>query len=347
MKSFVSLAIFAAFASSAPSGTQLLAKSAASTYPGAALLGSTIEGCSVDSRGGMYAVNQTHFVSLTDASISKPLLVGAGGTESFFASSRWTCSMGALVGDAAAHKVWKATGAATLFTEKGMVQPNDFTVSKCEKRMYLAGMNYTANTGDLWYYDVAKGKAVAVPVPVGTETFRMNGVELSPDDKTLYVTSAENNANATQVLSAKIWKFKVDPATGIPSSPEVAIDLYKTLEAMSPPLDPKTAGMDPDGMRMDSKGTLFMTLNAFGKVLVWDTNGPTCNAKVIDLETIQNPTNLELGGADGKTLVVVGRCRADLATSCVDSYAHNTAGRAFTNLQGKQCTTAPKSKSYY
>jgi len=346
MKTFVPLALLAGLASAAPAGPKLLATDAATTYPAALLLGSSIEGCSVDQKGDMYAVNQTHFVSLTDATISKPLLVGAGGTESHFASSRWTCGMGALVGDAAAHKVWKATGNATLFEEKGMIQPNDFTVSKCEKRIYLAGMNYTANTGDLWFYDVAKNSAVPVAVPVGKETFRMNGVELSPDDKTLYVTSAENNANGSQVLSAKIWKFKIDPATGVPSSPEVAIDLYKTLEKMTPPLAPKTVGMDPDGMRMDSKGTLFMALNAFGRVLMWDTNGPACNAKVIDLETIQNPTNLELGGKDGKTLVVVGRCRKDLATSCVDSYAHKTPGRAFTNLQSKQCL-APKSKSYH
>jgi len=39
-------------------------------------------------------------------------------------------------------------------------------------------------------------------------------------------------------------------------------------------LDPKTAGMNPHRMRIDAKGTLFVTLNAFGRVLMWDTAVP-------------------------------------------------------------------------
>jgi gluconolactonase len=343
MKSFAALfALLAALASAAPSAPKLVATSAAATYPAALKLGSSIEGCSVDSLGNMYAVNQTHFVALADAAVQHPLLVGAGATTSHFAASRWTCKHGALVGDAAAHKLWNVARRDTQLADARMLQPNDFAVSRAEDRIYLAGMNYTANTGDLWFYDVAKATATQVRVP---GAFRMNGVELSADDRTLYVTSAENSPDATQVLSAKVWKLAIDPATGVPGKPVLAIDLYKTLQDMG--LDPKTAGMDPDGMRMDARGTLFMTLNAFGRVLMWDTAQSACSAKIISLETIQNPTNLELGGADGKTLVVVGRCRKDLATSCVDSYRHSTAGRAFTNLQGKKTCLAKPKASYH
>ena len=325
---FLTLSLLAATALAAPAPT-LKARSAASEYPFASDLGTAIEGVSVDVHGTIHAVNQTHFISLTTGDV---LLKGEGGDKSHFASSRFTRSYGALVGDAAAHKIWKAPSKAEFAFNEAFLQPNDFTVSGSEKRFYLSGMNYTANTGDVWVHSRTTDTTTKVDLPAG-KMFRTNGIELSPDDSTLYVTSAENSADATQVLSAKVWKFAVDAATGIPSGGEVAIDLYATLEAMG--LDPKKAGMDPDGMRMDAQGTLFMTLNAFGKVLMWDTKGKTEDARVIELETVAFPTNLELGGKDGKTLVVVGRCK-DLKTSCVDSYPHNVSGRAWTNLSKRQ-----------
>ncbi|KAA8914635.1 hypothetical protein FN846DRAFT_926000 [Sphaerosporella brunnea] len=305
----------------------LVAKNALSTYPGAALLGAGIEGCSVDAAGNMYAVNATHMISLSD---SKVLLQGPGGGTSHFASSRFTRTYGTLVGDAAAHRLLVAATNTYFMTEAKMLQPNDFTVSRDESKIYLSGMNYSANTGDLWVYDVTTKTPVSVCLD-GVKTFRMNGIELSPDDKTLYVTSAENGV-PEGMAGASVYKFSID-SSGRPTKPVLAIDLYKELEKKG--LDPKKAGMDPDGMRMDAKGTLFMTLNAFGRVLMWDTSKPACESQVIELDTISFPTNLELGGRDGKTLVVIGKCKADKTgtSSCVDSYQHTTPGRAWTNLQ--------------
>lgn len=321
-----------------PAAVKLQAKDGAAKYPGALLLGGGIEGCSVDANGDMYAVNATAFVALA-ATPPRVLLAGVDKTN-HFAASRFTRSLGALVGDAVGHQVLRGGDGdgKPLFAESAMLQPNDFTVSKDEKYLYLSGMNYTANTGDLWLYDVAAAKATKVALPDAAKkaTFRFNGIELSPDDRTLFVTSAQNTANMSAVASAEVLQFAVDPATGVPVYEKVALDLQAVLKKKG--LAPQDAnglkldGMDPDGMRMDSRGTLFVALNAFARVLKWTAGTPPCEASLIDLKTVVNPSNLELGGPEGKDLVVIGRCAADKEKSCVDVFAHDTPGRAFANL---------------
>lgn len=317
----------------------LQAVDGAAKYPGALLLGGDVEGCSVDAKGNMYALNATAFVPLADT----PAHVQLAGVDktNHFAGSRFTRSLGALVADAVGHQVLcagKGNGSKPLFAEPGMLQPNDFTVSKDEKRIYLSGMNYEANTGDLWFYDVAAAKAtkVALPDAATKATFRLNGIELSPDDRTLFVTNAQNTANMSAVARAEVLQFAVDPATGVPVYEKVAIDLQAVLAekglARADAKGLKLDSMDPDGMRMDSRGTLFVALNAFGRVLKWTVGTKPCDASVIDLKTVVNPANLELGGPEGKDLVVIGLC-ADQEKSCVDVFSHDTPGRAFANLQ--------------
>lgn len=304
----------------------LKALSAMQQYPGAALLGSSIEGASCDKSGKIYAVNQTQMIDLSDHS-GKSLLSGAGGTASHYSGSRFTKGHGTLIADAVAHEVVTTDG-KVIVSNQHMLQPNDMTVNGPETYVYLSGMDYTADTGDLWMLNTKTGVAESCELPEG-QIYRTNGIELSPDDSTLYLTSAENSADGKSVVSAKVWKFTIDQYSGKPSNPTVAIDLYTTLASMG--FDPRTASMDPDGMRMDSSGTLFVTLNAFQKMLKWDTSKPYSTSEVIDLETVKYPSNCEFGGPEGKDLVIVGRC-TDGESSCVDIYKHSVPGRAYTNL---------------
>lgn len=308
------------------------ATDAQSMFPNAVKLNVTAEGVSVDQAGNLYAVNATHFINLNS---DKPLLIGVGSPKSHFASSRFTRKFGALVGDAVAHKVVvvaKDGGASTdFFTEPKMLQPNDMAINKKETFIYTSGMDYAANKGELWVYDLAKKMTAKVDL-APKEFFRTNGIELSNDDKTLYLSSGENDAKGN-VVGAKIFRFQIGD-DGMPSKPELAIDLVTELTNHG--LDAKGA-MDPDGMRMATDGTLFITLNGFGRVLAFDTNKKS--SKIIDLSTVGWPTNLELGGEDGKLLVVVGRCK-NAMSSCVDKYMHGASGRAWTNLQpsnAKRC----------
>jgi sugar lactone lactonase YvrE len=94
-----------------------------------------------------------------------------------------------------------------------MLEPNDIAIGADESRVYLSGMNYSADTGDLWYYNVAQ-KALHNIDLSGTEPkfFRTNGIELSQDDTELFTSSAENNPDGT-VRAAQIFRFQIDCET--------------------------------------------------------------------------------------------------------------------------------------
>ena len=298
-------------------------------------------------------MNSTHFLSLKTGQTdpSSPIVIGPGDNTSHFASSRFTRSYGVLVGDAVAHTIWRQSynnnpvvrrsngrffkrSYAPLFTNSKLLQPNDFTINRPETYLYMSGMNYTDTTvagehGDVWWYNFKTGVSTQVPKSVmkAAGIHRCNGIELSPDDKSLFVTSAQNINGS--VTSTKIFKFDIDTTTGEPKNPKPVVDLYEALASVG--VKAKEQGMDPDGMRMDVDGNLFIALNAIPGVL-------KCNTKVanegvyIPLNTVFAPSNLEFGGDDGMTLYVVGRCQG-LKTACVDSYKHNKVGRAINNLR--------------
>jgi gluconolactonase len=309
------------------SSSTLTAVSAANDFPVVTSMGSTIEGASVDKFGNLFAINQTHFMNLSDTA-AQPLLVGRNG--SFFSSSRITRTLDFLVGDATAHTVWE--GLVPLFPPNSkMLQPNDIAISADESRVYLSGMNYGADTGDLWYYNVVQNTLQNINLS-GTEPpfFRTNGIELSPDDTELFLSSAQNNPDGS-VSAAQIFRFHIDTETGVPKYPRVAIDLYRTLSTKG--LDPAVSpGLDPDGMRVDVNGNLFISLNSFQSILKWNIHCDPSSATVITLETVEFPTNLELAGPEGRDLYVIGQC-SDQETACIDHYVHNITGRAFHNLQ--------------
>lgn len=309
------------------SSSTLTAVSAASDFPIVKSMGSTIEGASVDKFGNLFAINQTHFMNLSDTG-AEPLLVARNG--SFFSSSRITRTLNFLVGDATVHTVWK--GLVPLFPPNSkMLQPNDIAINADESRVYLSGMNFGADTGDLWYYNVVENTLQNINLS-GTEPpfFRTNGIELSPDDTELFLSSAQNNPDES-VRAAQIFRFQIDAETGVPKYPRVAIDLYETLSAKG--LDPAASpGLDPDGMRFDIDGNLFISLNSFQSVLKWNIHCDPSSATVITLKTVKFPANLELAGPEGKDLYIIGKC-SDEETACIDHYVHNTTGRAFHNLQ--------------
>ncbi|KAL7271406.1 hypothetical protein RUND412_005831 [Rhizina undulata] len=324
-------AIFSVFLTPWAVPGALPALPAAITYPHALDLSATIEGCSVTAAGEIYAVNQTSFYSLSagPGAPNTQKYFGGGLPDSYFASSRFTRTLGPLVGDAIVHAVWRSdkNGSwSTLFRDERMLQPNDMTVSGDERFIYFSGMSYTATTfagvnGDLWVYDVYTNDTHPVDPSVLKKAgiHRTNGIELSPDDKFLYITSAENLNGA--IVSTKVFKFTIGE-NGIPRSPVMEVDLYVALSEIGY-TDAKAQGMDPDGMRIDVEGNLFVSLNAYQKVLKYNIN--TKKSQVIALPTVAFPSNLELGGTEGKDLVIVGRCNGG-AASCVDLYKNDAVG---------------------
>ncbi|RPB01420.1 hypothetical protein L873DRAFT_1764073 [Choiromyces venosus 120613-1] len=365
MKTALSFAILAAATvHGAVHNSTVSATSAADKFPIINFMGPTIEGASVNRKGELFAVNKTHFISLKSGNSDpkNPTLVGPGDKTSYFSSSRFTRTQNVLIGDAVGHSIWqqdydnsalkrrmngrfaRRAYAPFLINDK-LLQPNDFTINGAETYVYMSGMNYTSTTqpgehGDIWYYNVKTGahKQVSKDVMRNAGIHRCNGIDLSPDDKYLYVTSAQNINDV--VTSTKIYKFEIDPATGEPKNPTMEVDLYQVLSNAS--IRARDMGMDPDGMRMDVEGNLFISLNGIPGVLRWNTKLPG-DGTYIPLTTVVAPSNLELGGDDGKTLYVVGRC-AGLEKACVDVYQHDKPGRAITNLRGSTPTKPETTK---
>lgn len=361
MKSLLAFA-FLALATAAPTGSQSEPqfKNAIGKNPGVIGLGGGIEGTSVDKTGKLYTVNNIGLYAL-DKENSTLWTNGTGGMSVVgLSSSRFTRTLGTLIGDPSGHKVLNVQDPKkpTLFLDASqMLQPNDMTISLDEKKIYFSGMNWTANVGEVWYYNVESKKLEKVPWTGD----RANGIELSHDDAHLYVTSARHNTTTFQTLFSSVIRYDINKANGMPENPQTVLDYRKLRNDAG--YFPKDAGtnmyanlstdatayaaavkdrknpqdnemdFDPDGMRMDSKGTLFATLNAWKTVVMWDTTKASTTAKFMELETVYWPTNLELGGPEGKTVTVVGKCKGN-ANTCVDSFEHSTPGRAFKNLQG-------------
>jgi gluconolactonase len=359
MKSLLAF-VFLALATAAPTGSQSEPqfKNAIGKNPGVIGLGGGIEGTSVDKTGKLYTVNGSGLYAL-DKENSTVWTNGTGGMNiGGLASSRFTRTLGTLIGDAGGHKVLNVQDPKkpVLFLDASkMLQPNDMTISRNEKWIYFSGMNYGEMKGDVWFYNVESKNLANVPWPGN----RANGIELSHDDKYLYVSNANNTMKAETDV-ASVIRYDIN-ANGMPENPQKVLDYRKLrIDAGYFPKDAATnmyanfsltadayavavkdrknpqekeMDFDPDGMRMDSKGTLFATLNAWKTVVMWDTTKANTSAKFMQLDTVYWPTNLEFGGPEGKTVTVVGKCRGN-ANTCVDSFEHNTPGRAFNNLQG-------------
>ncbi|KAJ3017523.1 UNVERIFIED_CONTAM: hypothetical protein HDU68_011598 [Siphonaria sp. JEL0065] len=317
----------------------LTAASASAFLPFAssAALGGNIEGASVMCDGSFVAVGGTSVVRLDTGAVV------ANGGKGQFASSRFTGTSTLLVGDASTHQIFNMTiGSSPVMVDSSqapalfpvnpnMIQPNDFTLDKTFTKMYISGMRYVATTtagidGELWYFNtVSKVLAQVAPSVLATaKIHRTNGIELSPDNQSLYVTSAQNGPPT----AAQIYKFTINSSTGVPESPVVLVDLYKALGALGVNYN----GMDPDGMKCDQNGVIHVTMNGGAMVFRW--NPATQAGQVIRLPNVTSPSNLQFGGVDGKRLVVVGHgCGGQWGNSCADFIDLDSPGREITDLK--------------
>jgi len=178
------------------------------------------------------------------------------------------------VADYTGHNVLKIdvkTKAVSVFAhDPGMNQPNDLAVAP-DGTIYASDPNWEKSTGQLWRVDT-DGKMAKVAADMGTT----NGIEVSPDGKTLYVNeSAQRN----------VWAFpiKSDGTLG-------AKKLVKKFD---------DHGFD--GMRCDVDGNLYITRYGKGTVVKLSPAGEVL--KETDVLGKQ-PSNVCFGGPDGRTAYV-------------------------------------------
>jgi sugar lactone lactonase YvrE len=178
------------------------------------------------------------------------------------------------IADYVEHKVLKvdpATRKITIFAHNDkMNQPNDLAIAP-DGTLYASDPDWKAETGQLWRID-AKGQTHLLEKNMGTT----NGIEVSPDGKTLYVNES---------VQRNIWAYTINADGSVKDK-----RLLKKFDDFG-----------FDGMRCDVDGNLYVTRYGKGTVVVVSPEGKVL--REIDVLGKQ-PSNLCFGGPDGRTVYV-------------------------------------------
>lgn len=171
---------------------------------------------------------------------------------------------------------------ADLVDGKPLGRVNDMVVNR------NGGVYFSS--GGAFYFDPATGKVT----PIG-ENLRANGIMLSPDEKTLYVTN-----------QSTVAAFDVQPDGLVTNQREFA----------------KLQNGNGDGMAVDSKGRLYVTNQTTG-VEVFDAGGQFLGL----IPTPRTSISVAFGGKDKKWLYVsmIGSTDPDGKEHTVPQGARNTA----------------------
>lgn len=245
-----------------------------------------VEGPAVDKSGIVYAVNLARqgtigqitpegktsiYIELPNGSIGNGVRFDSRGNM--------------LIADYTNHNILKVdmnTKMLTIFAhEPRMNQPNDIAIDS-KDRLYASDPDFKAGTGRIWRIDT-DGKVTFLD-SLGTT----NGIEVSPDERTLYVNA-----------SRKVWAYDLSPKGNI-SNKRVLVEF-------------SDFGMD--GMRCDIKGNLYIARFGKGMVAVVSPQGKII--REIPLSG-KRPTNVAFGGNDGRTMYVTLQDQGNLEYFHVD-----------------------------
>jgi sugar lactone lactonase YvrE len=239
------------------------------------LFTNNIEGPAFDKNGNLFVVNfqkdgtigqvhangdVEHFVTLPDGSTANSIQFDRKGYM--------------YLADFTGHNVLKLdpkTKQVTVHAHRDdFNQPNDLCINK-KDQLFASDPNWKESTGKLWRID-PDGKTTLLAENMGTT----NGIELSPDEKTLYVNES---------VQRKVWAFDVDARGNLSN---------KRLFAEFP-------DFGFDGMKCDRKGNLYIARYGKGTIAVLSPDGR--QVREIQL-TGKRCSNLVFGGKDGKTVFV-------------------------------------------
>lgn len=248
------------------------------------------EGPAVDKDGNLYAVNY-----LKEGTIGK---ITPSGDSSIFIELpngsigngiRFNSKGEMMIADYTNHNILKVdmtTKQLTVYAhDSTMNQPNDIAIDS-KDRLYASDPNWKAATGRIWRID-SNGKMSVLEDNMGTT----NGIEVSPDGKTLYVNES---------VQRKVWAYDLS-ANGTISNKRLLIEF-------------PDFGMD--GMRCDVQGNLYIARHGKGTIAKVSPAG-----KLL-LEIKLNgtkPSNITFGGKDGRTAYVTLQDRGNIETFRVEA----------------------------
>jgi gluconolactonase len=245
------------------------------TEPG--LFTEGIEGPACDRDGNVFVVNFGEqgtigrvspngkaelFVKLPEGSIGNGIVFDRAGRM--------------FVADYTKHNVLgidpKTRTVEVLVHDGQMNQPNDLAMAP-DGTLYASDPSWRTGTGQLWRIDRRSGQAKATLLARDLGT--TNGIEVSPDGKTLYVNESAQR---------KVWAWTITE-NGLTD---------KRLVREFP-------DFGFDGMRCDVDGNLYITRHGKGTVVQMSPTGEIL--REVDVLG-SKPSNLCFGGPDGRTVYV-------------------------------------------
>jgi len=259
-----------------------------------------VEGPAVDMKGTVYAVN-----------FAKPGTIGqitSDGKASLFIELpkgsigngiRFDSKGNMLIADYTNHNILKINmlnkDISVFAHNPKMSQPNDIAIDN-KDRLYASDPNWKAGTGRIWRIDL-DGKTTMLD-SMGTT----NGIEVSPNNKYLYVNES---------VQRKVWKY----------------DLNEKGEVSNKRLIHEFPDFGMDGMRCDVEGNLYITRHGKGTVVKLSPDGKF----IREINTLGKlPSNIAFGGKDGKTAYITLQDKGYLESFKVDS-----PGREWQKLKRK------------
>lgn len=248
------------------------------------------EGPAANKAGILYAVNFDHEGTIGmvtpagQASIFLELPNKSIGNGIRFNSKGEMC-----IADYTNHNILKAdmgTKKLSVFAhEDSMSQPNDIAIDS-KDRLYASDPNWKAETGRIWTIGI-DGKVSLLEDNMGTT----NGIEVSPDDKTLYVNES---------VQRKVWAYDLLPSGQI-SNKRLLIQFTDF-------------GMD--GMRCDTEGNLYICRHGKGTVAKVSPEGKLLKEIIL---IGKKPSNIAFGGKDGRTAYVTLQDQGNIETFRTDA----------------------------
>nr|WP_295871820.1 SMP-30/gluconolactonase/LRE family protein [uncultured Chitinophaga sp.] len=255
-----------------------------------------IEGPNFDKAGNFYVVNFQKdgtvgkintktgagdiFITLPDSSVGNSVNFNSKGDM--------------FLPDFKGHNVLRVdmkTRKINVYVHSGQFnQPNDLCINK-KDQIFASDPAWGTNGGQIWRIDPNR-KAVLLETGMGTT----NGIELSPDEKTLYVNES---------VQRKVWKYDVDKNGNVSN---------KTLFTSFPDF-----GLD--GMKCDKAGNLHIARWGKGIIAVFTPKGEL--VREVPLKG-KNCSNLIFGDKDGKTVYVTLQDR-----KCVETYRTDIPGKRY------------------
>ncbi len=192
-----------------------------------------------------------------------------------------------LIADYTKHNILKVnmlTKAVSVFAHNPKLsQPNDIAIDN-KDRLFASDPNWKENTGRIWRIDT-DGKFTMLD-SMGTT----NGIEVSPDNKYLYVNES---------VQRKVWKY----------------DLNAKGEISNKQLIHEFPDFGMDGMRCDADGNLYITRHGKGTVAKLSPTGKL----IREISTIGKlPSNIAFGGKDGKTAYITLQDKGNMESFRVD-----------------------------